>query len=144
MLLFVIILFAAALVSNEYQHGVFQISRTSKLGCCGFAAKKAVILIAVTIGLSIISQLLQLFCCGISYGMTSVNAPVQSIHAFAESEKQFTILQAWIFILLLRSIAYMVFGMLLFGIAAVCTNPAKCLSIGLGIVFVPLYLLTGT
>lgn len=143
-LLFLIVLLSLQLISKDYASGVIQITQTSKLGRGKFATVKAGIMLVTTMVMSIVFQLLQIICYGATNGLASFDAPIQSIQAFENLEKELTVVQAWICVVILRMVAYIIFGMIVFGIAAFCKNSAFCIFIGVGIVFLPLYLLSGT
>lgn len=120
LLIFIIILIATSLVIKEYTTGVIQIVQTSKKGRMLFSINKTLIILVVVTIVSSIFQIIPLLVCGLRYGFSSANAPVQSIQMFESYSGDMTLIEAWIYVSVLRIIAYMIYGMLIFSIASIC------------------------
>ncbi len=142
--LFLIIFLATQMVSKDYICGVVQITQTSLLGRERLAVFRALLMMGLTAVITIIFTASNLLSYGINHGLSSGNAPIQSVSMLGTSEKELTVLQAWLFMMLLRMIAYVIFGMLIFAMASVCKNMSFCMFAGFGMVFFPLFLLRGT
>ncbi len=142
--LLLIIFLAIQLVSKDYICRVAQLTQTSLLGRGRLSALRAGLMAGLTAVISIIFTVVRLLGYGIKHGLSSGNAPIQSISMFGASKKELTVFSAWLFIMLLRMTAYVIFGMLMFGMASVIRNISICMLAGFGIVFFPMYLLEGT
>ena len=92
---------------------------------------------------SSIFQIIPLLVCGLRYGVSSANAPVQSIQMFESYSGDMTLIEAWIYVSVLRIIAYMIYGMLIFSIASICKKTTSLFFIGISSVFFPTYILSG-
>ena len=143
LLIFIIILIATSLVIKEYTTGVIQIVQTSKKGRMLFSINKTLIMLVVVTIVSSIFQIIPLLVCGLRYGFSSANAPVQSIQMFESYSGDMTLIEAWIYVSVLRIIAYMIYGMLIFSIASICKKTTSLFFIGISSVFFPTYILSG-
>lgn len=143
LLIFLILLMAASIVTKEYTAGVIQITQTSRKGRSVLAMQKAGIMVGAVAVIACICQALPLLVLGMKYGFSCADAPIQSISQFESFSRELSLIEAWGYVSVLRVIAYTIFAMLIFSLASVCRKATTLFFAGIGMVFFPVYLLTG-
>lgn len=143
LLIFLILLMAASIVTKEYTAGVIQITQTSRKGRGELAIQKAIIMIGTVAVVASLYQALPLLICGLKYGFSCADAPIQSIRAFESFGRELSLIEAWGYVSVLRVIAYTIFAVLMFSLASICRKATTLFFVGLSMVFFPIYLLTG-
>ncbi len=137
--IFVIIFMISILVSKDYATGILQTASTTKYGGTYYICSKVIIMISFIVVTGIFISLIQLGIYGIHYPVKYFDAPVQSYMEFSNYSKDITFLNAYIIINIVRISAYIIFGMIFFGIASIIKNSLTMCAVCTLIIFIPFY-----
>lgn len=137
--IFVIIFMVSILVSKDYAAGILQTTSTTKYGGTYYICSKVIIMISFIAAMGIFISLIQLGIYGIHYPVKYFGAPVQSYMEFSNYSKDITFLNAFIIISIARISAYIIFGMIFFGIASIIKNSLTMCAVCTLIIFIPFY-----
>lgn len=145
---FLLMIFVLALSVNavmvEYSCDMTTINAVSTNGHKYSGLAKITLVIASVALLTVIISAIHLGVFSLKYNLSGYNYPLESLKAYAGSSKNLTIIQAYIFLVLIKIVGYCSFAIFTMFFAVLIKKYVPTMTFSLALVLLPMYILNTT
>ena len=141
-LLLIILLIIIPVFISEYEQGMSSLNHSTSQGGKKLVEKKLFLCLGITLLLCVEFYFLRLLYFYFTTGLEHGDYPIQSIEAFATSGKALSILEGYILLSALKTLAFISYTLLLAFFAVIFKKYAPTLFCGLGVILLPQFIPT--